>query len=198
MRFQSDTPPSGQGWPLVSERYVALLRGINVGGNNIIAKDDLRRCFEDMGFTRVRTYIQSGNILFRAPEGETEQLTARVEAGLSKRFSYAARAVVLSYAEYRAILDSAPAAWGEDAAYRHNALFTLAGTTPAEVLAGLPPVKEEMETVAAGPGVIFWSAERKRATRSAFVKLPALPVYQQVTIRNHNTVRKLAALLKEI
>ena len=183
---------------LESERYVALLRGINVGGNNIIAKDDLRRCFEDLGFTRVRTYIQSGNILFRAAEGETDQLTARVEAGLSERFSYAARAVVLSYADYRAVLAAAPDAWGEDAAYRHNALFTLAGTTPDEVLASLPPVKEELETVAAGPGVIFWSTEKKRVTRSAFVKLPALPVYQQVTIRNHNTVRRLAALLEQI
>ena len=126
----------------VKERYVALLRGINVGGNNIIAKDDLRRCFEEMGFSRVRTYIQSGNIVFRAAEGETDQLTARVEAGLSERFSYAARAVVLSYADYRAVLAAAPDAWGEDAAYRHNALFTLAGTTPDEVLASLPPVKE--------------------------------------------------------
>ena len=182
----------------VKERYVALLRGINVGGHNIIAKDDLRRCFEEMGFSRVRTYIQSGNIVFRAAEGEGEQLTARVEAGLSERFSYAARAVVLSYAEYRALLNAAPSAWGEDPAYRHNALFTLAGTTPAQVLASIPPVKEELETVAAGPGVIFWSAEKKRVTRSAFVKLPALPVYQQVTIRNHNTVRRLAALLEQI
>ena len=182
----------------VKERYVALLRGINVGGHNIIAKDDLRRCFEDMGFTNVRTYIQSGNIVFRADAGETEQLTARVAAGLSERFSYAARAVVLSYADYRALLDAAPAAWGEDDAYRHNALFTLAGTTPEEVLSGLPPVKEELEAVAAGPGVIFWSAEKKRVTRSSFVKLPALPVYQQITIRNHNTVRRLAALLDEI
>ena len=57
-----------------SERFVALLRGINVGGNNIIPKDALRRCFEELGFTQVRTYIRSGNILFRVAEGETEQL----------------------------------------------------------------------------------------------------------------------------
>ena len=181
----------------MSERYLALLRGINVGGNNIIAKNDLRRCFEDLGFTNVRTYIQSGNIVFRARSGEKQQLTARVEAGLSERFSYAARAVVLSYADYRALLDAAPPAWGEDPAYRHNALFTLAGTTPADVLASIPPVKEELETVAAGPGVVFWSTDKKRVTRSAFVKLPAHPIYQQVTIRNHNTVRRLATLLEE-
>ena len=181
----------------MAERYLALLRGINVGGNNIIAKDDLRRCFEDVGCTNVRTYIQSGNIVFRAAEGAAGRLTERVESALSERFSYVARAVVLSYAEYQAALAAAPAAWGEDDTCRHNALFTLAGTTPEEVLAGLPPVKEELETVAAGPGVIFWSAEKKRVTRSAFVKLPALPVYRQVTIRNHNTVRRLAALLEE-
>ena len=180
----------------MSERYLALLRGINVGGNNIIAKDDLRRCFEDLGFTNVRTYIQSGNIVFRAAPGGTAQLTARVEAGLSDRFSYAARAVVLSHADYRTLLDAAPTAWGDDPAYRHNALFTLAGTTPAQVLASIPPIKEELESVAAGPGVVFWSAEKERVTRSAFVKLPAHPIYQQVTIRNHNTVRKLATLLE--
>ncbi len=181
----------------MDDRYLALLRGINVGGNNIIAKDDLRRCFEDLGCTNVRTYIQSGNVVFRAPEGDTGQLTERVESGLSERFSYAARAIVLSHAGYHAALGAAPAAWGEDDAYRHNALFTLAGTTAEDVLAGLPPVNEELETVAAGPGIIFWSAEKKRVTRSAFVKLPALPVYRQVTIRNHNTVRRLAALLEE-
>lgn len=181
----------------MSERYLALLRGINVGGNNIIAKDDLRRCFEDLGFTNVRTYIQSGNIVFRAASGGPEQLTARVEAGLSDRFSYAARAVVLSHADYRALLDAAPTAWGETPAYRHNALFTLAGTTPAQVVASIPPIKEELESVAAGPGVVFWSAEKERVTRSAFVKLPAHPIYQQVTIRNHNTVRRLATLLEE-
>ena len=106
--------------------------------------------------------------------------------------------MVLSCADYHAILAAAPAGWGEDPAYRHNALFTLAGTTPAAVLAGLPPAKPDRETVTAGPGVLFWSAEKERITSSAFTRLPALPVYQQVTIRNHNTVRKLAALLDEL
>ena len=164
----------------MSERFVTLLRGINVGGNNIIPKDALRGCFEDLGCEQVRTYIQSGNILFRAAAGGTEQLTARVEAGLSERFSYAARAVVLSYAAYRTALAAAPAGWGDDAAYRHNALFTLTGTTSGAVLASLPAAKPDLETVAAGPGVVFWSAAKDRITRSAFVKLPTLPVYQQV------------------
>ena len=181
----------------MTERYLALLRGINVGGKNLIGKDDLRRCFEELGFERVRTYIQSGNVLFRATAADVAELNTRVEQGLSDRFAYAARSVVLSYAAYAAALAAAPTAWGEDAACRHNALFTLAGVTPDEVLAGLPPAMPDIDTLAAGPGVVFWSAAKNRITRSAFMKLPSLPVYQQVTIRNHNTVRRLAALLDE-
>lgn len=80
-----------------ASRFLALLRGINVGGKNIIAKDDLRRCFEDMGFTSVRTYIQSGNVLFRSDQTSIKQQTTAIEAGLSDRFSYEGQAVVLSH-----------------------------------------------------------------------------------------------------
>ena len=165
------------------ERFVALLRGINVGGNNTIPKDALRRCLRGSGIWRVLTYIESGNILFRAAEVGAEQLTAGVEAALAERFSYAARAVVLSYADYRSALAAAPVDWGEDSAHRQNALFTLAGTTSHDVLASLPAIKPDLEAVAVGPGVLIWSAQKERITRSAFVKLPVLPVYQQVTIR---------------
>ena len=65
------------------------------------------------------------------------------------------------------------------------------------MLAALPPAKPDIDAIAAGPGIVFWSAPKDRITRSAFMKLPSLPVYQQVTIRNHNTVRRLAALLDE-
>ena len=78
-----------------STRYLALLRGINVGGKNIIAKDDLRQCFEDLGYANVRTYIQSGNILFRSNLTSIKVVTAAVETQLSERFSYEAQAVVL-------------------------------------------------------------------------------------------------------
>ena len=168
-----------------------------MGGKNLIGKDDLRRCFQDLGFDRVRTYIQSGNVLFRAAAADVAELNARVEQGLSDRFAYDARSVVLSHAGYAAALAAAPREWGKDEDCRHNALFTLAGATPDEVLAGLPPAKPDIDAIAAGPGVVFWSAVKDRITRSALMKLPTLPVYQQVTIRNHNTVRKLAALLDE-
>lgn len=179
-------------------RFLALLRGINVGGKNVIAKDALRRCFEEIGLSGVRTYIQSGNILFRSDRTRVEELTEAIEHGLSDRFSYAARAVVLSHGSYRSAVRAAPAAWGHDDAQRHNALFTLAGITPKRAIAQLASPRADVETVTAGPGVIFWSVSRKRATRSTWIKLPASPVYQQVTARNHNTVFKLLELFEEI
>ena len=78
--------------PETHPRFLALLRGINVGGKNIVPKDALRKCFEDLGYRSVRTYIQSGNILFRSAETDVTALTDEIEHALSVRFSYDARA----------------------------------------------------------------------------------------------------------
>jgi uncharacterized protein (DUF1697 family) len=68
-----------------SDRYVALLRGINVGGRNRIRMADLVAGFEAAGFEEVRTYIQSGNVLFGTGSGDRAALIERVEAGLRHR-----------------------------------------------------------------------------------------------------------------
>ncbi len=179
-------------------RFLALLRGINVGGKNIIPKEDLRQCFEDLGFTNVRTYIQSGNVLFRSQETAIKKLTAAVENGLSQQFAYEARAVVLSRRKYLSAVEAAPHNWGKDDGQRHNALFTLQGITPRQALAKLSPPKTEIETVTAGPGVIFWSVSKQHVTKASLMKLVQEPVYQQMTIRNHNTVFKLRQLFETI
>ncbi len=182
----------------MGHRYLALLRGINVGGRNLIARDALRRCFEDLGFGNVRTYIQSGNVLFRARERRIAALASVIEQALSKRFAYEARIAVLSASKYTAALRGVPESWCKTPGCLHNALFPLAGVTPREVLAGLPAPKAGMETAAAASGVIFWSAPQKCFHQTAMAKIAAVPVYRQVTVRNHNTVFQLAALLEEI
>ena len=101
-------------------KFLALLRGINVGGKNIILKDQLRQAFEDMGFTCVRTYIQSGNILFRSVDRDLDAHTRKIETVLSDRFSYNARAVVLSEEQFKSIVREAPDGWGVDDRFRHR------------------------------------------------------------------------------
>ena len=97
--------------PNTAPRFLALLRGVNVGGRNVIGKDDLIRCFEDLGFGNVRTCIQSGNVLFRSGETRAAALTRAIEARLSERLSNPVRAVVFSRARYRAALAAAPDTW---------------------------------------------------------------------------------------
>lgn len=178
--------------------YLALLRGINVGGKNLIAKEDLRRCFEALGFDGVRTYIQSGNVLFRSTETSVKNLTTLVEAGLADRFNYQAQAAVLSHSKYKSAVAAAPEDWGQDPAQKHNALFTLSSVTPKQVLAQLPAPQAEFETVTVGPGVIFWSASTKHLTRTTMPQLAKSPLYRQLTVRNHNTVFKLLELFRDV
>lgn len=179
-------------------RFLALLRGINVGGRNIIAKDDLRASFEDLGFRDVRTYIQSGNILFRSEPALAKDLIRPIEEGLSARFGYEAQVVVLSRRDYRAVLRAAPDGWGVDERQKHNACFTLSGLRPAEVIARLPAPVERLESVTPGPGVIFWSIDEEQQTRTSYAKLAAARVYRQLTIRNHQTVFKLRDLFETL
>ncbi len=179
-------------------RYLALLRGINVGGKNVIAMDALRQCFEDLGCNNVRTYIQSGNILFRSTETSVKELIKTIEQGLSDRFSYEAQAVILSHKKFKSAIQAAPDDWGNDDQQKHNAMFTCIGITPKKALSQLAAPKTDIETVTAGPGVIFWSASKKQLTKTTLMKLAAAPVYKQMTVRNHNTTFKLLELFEEM
>ncbi len=184
--------------PKISKPFLALMRGLNVGGQNVIGKDDLIRCFEDLGFDSVRTYIQSGNVLFRSDDARVATLTRKIEAALSERLANRVRAVVLSRARYRAAVASSPDGWGGDDDRKHNAAFTLRGVTPQRTIAQLPLPKEDIETVTAGPGVIFWSISKRHQTRTTWMKVAAAPVYQHVTVRNHRTVFRLRELLEAL
>lgn len=179
-------------------KFLALLRGINVGGKNVISKEDLRKLFEDLDFEGVRTYIQSGNILFRSSEKSPKKLARRIEEELSKRFSYDARAVVLSHNQYKSLVKSASDNWGKNEQQKHNALFFLGDNTLRKIFKELPQPKPEIESIELGKNVIFWSVSKKSLTKTSYMKLAALPVYQQVTIRNHNTVFKLLELFNEV
>jgi len=178
------------------QTWLVLLRGINVGGNNVIPMADLRDAFADMGFDDPATYIQSGNVVVGAPGKPTAADVDRIEQGLSTRFGYAARVVVRDRAQMRRVLREMPAAWDQaDTATRYYVLFPVAGVRARDVLRGATP-KPEFATVKAGAYAVYWSAPFATITRTAMAKLPASPVYKQVTIRNLNTTRKMLALME--
>ena len=106
--------------------------------------------------------------------------------------------MVLSYDQYKSAVESAPDNWGNDNQQKHNALFVLGDSTPKKVYAELPSPKLGIESITLGKNVVFWSVSKENLTKTSYMKLAKLLVYQDVTIRNHNTVFKLLQLFDEI
>ena len=68
--------------------YIALFRGINVGGRNILPMKDLVKILEDLGCSQVKTYIQSGNVVFNTEEKNRESLAEKISKGIEKSFQF--------------------------------------------------------------------------------------------------------------
>src|SRR3954447_350211 len=95
-------------------RYVALLRGVNVGGKTLIKMADLKTCFEELGFDDVSTYIASGNVLFGTSDKDATKLERNIERAIEARFELPVKIVVLDRATYARIVKAIPKAWVGD------------------------------------------------------------------------------------
>ena len=178
-------------------QYLALLRGINVGGNNIIKMADLKECFDNIGFANVRTYIQSGNVLFKSTEKDKLKLTHKIEKALSERFSYKSRMVVVAHKELRKIVDGPPKGFGKELdKYRYDVIFLKEPLTANEAMKNVR-IKDGVDNAYMGKYVLYFSRLISKATQSYLTKTIALPMYQNMTIRNWNTTTKLLALMEK-
>jgi uncharacterized protein (DUF1697 family) len=178
--------------------YVALLRGINVGGNNPVGMPALRACFEAAGFEDVVTYIQSGNVVFRAGRSSSAELTRHVEDVIGSAFpSYPASVFLRTHAQMRAVVNEAPRGYGADpGAYRYDVIFLKPPLTARAALEQVP-VRDDVDAVSAGKGVLYHSRLISRATQSRLSKVVSMPIYQSMTIRNWNTTTTLLRLMDE-
>lgn len=88
--------------------YIALLRGINVSGQKIIKMDSLRSMFESMGFHRVRTYIQSGNVIFEADENDVAKLIQAIETEITRVFGFEVVVMMRRAEELEAVVKENP------------------------------------------------------------------------------------------
>ena len=176
--------------------YVALLRGINVGGKNLIKMTDLRTCFEDGGFEQVATYIQSGNVLFRSAEKQAV-LARGIEEMLAARFDYQASVVVRSQRQMRQIVERAPKGFGtQPAKYRYDVLF-LKDSLKASTAIESVPTKPGVDEAHAGSGVLYFSRLISKASQSRLSKIVSSPIYRNLTIRNWNTTTRLLAMMQD-
>lgn len=176
--------------------HVALLRGINVGGNNVIRMDALAASFEGLGFASVKTFIASGNVIFCAPKQDLRELENRIEKALTKAHAYDATVVVKSAPEMAAMVRKMPRSWTRpDPAWRYYVIFLRHEIDSRAVLDQLQP-KAGVETLDYVPGVLYWAAKRAALAKSTVAKLGRSKLYSHVTVRNLNTSQKLAELVQ--
>ena len=180
---------------MATVHYLALLRGINVGGKNVIKMTDLKQCFEDTGCADVATYIQSGNIVFRSEERDAARLASKIETALSARFAYTSRLVLLTRQQLTHVVKHAPDGFGRKPdKYRYDVIFLRKPLTASEAMKSVS-LKAGVDAAHKGRGVLYFSRLVSKATQSHLSKLVALPLYQQMTVRNWNTTTRLLALM---
>ena len=177
--------------------YLALLRGINVGGNNIIKMADSKACFERMGFSNVTTYIQSGNVLFSSEEKNIETLIAQIEKALTKKFNYTSRVLVLSGDMLKEVVDEAPKEFGKNPdTYRYDVIFIKAPLTPPQAIKEIE-TKEGVDEVHRGTHALYFSRTISKAGQSYLPKVIKLPIYKSMSVRNWNTTTKLLSIMEK-
>lgn len=164
-------------------RYVALLRGINVGGSGLLPMKDLAGLCEGLGLAKVRTYIRSGNVIFesRLPEAKIKKL---MEDCLEKRMGRKVPVMVRTHDELRGVLKGNPFADKEPA--KVGVAF-LDGAPPADLLRKVVAPDGERVGLGAREVYVYYPIGMGQS------KLK-MPLEGPATVRNVNTVGKLAAL----
>jgi uncharacterized protein (DUF1697 family) len=175
-------------------KYVALIRGINVGGKNPIKMTELKACFEEQGLRDVATYIQSGNVVFASP-GRPPELARRLEAAMVARFDCRTSVMLRSLKEMEAIVGRAPGGFGKHPdKYRYDVIFLGGALKPAEAIAEVV-TRPGVDQARPGTGVLYFWRLIAKASQSQLARIVSLPIYKSMTIRNWRTTTTLLQMM---
>ncbi len=177
--------------------YVIMLRGINVGGKNIVPMLGLKSCLEELGFAHVSTYIASGNVFLESDKPATE-IEAQIEAALIKSFkldSELIKVLALTRNQLQAVIDNKPEGFGDQPEKYHSDAIFLMGIDAAQAMPVFNP-REGVDNVWPGDGVIYSQRLSAERTKSRLSKIMASPLYKSMTIRSWNTAVRLLDILK--
>jgi uncharacterized protein (DUF1697 family) len=180
--------------PAPRSRYVALLRGVNVGGKGMVSMAALAETFRGLGFEDVRTYLNSGNVIFSATAAPAAELSTKIEPAIEKDTGLAVSVLVLDAAAVRSVVDALPPSWVTDATVRTDVLFLWPDVDEPGLLDRVPR-NPDVDDVRYTPGALLWRIDRVNAGRSRETRLVGSALYKRMTIRNANTTRKLHEML---
>ncbi len=180
--------------------YIALLRGINVGGKNIIKMSELKRTFDSIGLCEVQTYIQSGNVIFKSDEEESV-LQSKIEHQIESTFGFPVKVVLRTLAELEEIILDCPFSKDEiseaeslsDKECLYVALLSISlPKEKTEYLNAYRSDSDDYRIIDRNVYLLFRNSISKSKLANNVQKLDVA-----VTVRNWKTLNKLVLLAKE-
>jgi uncharacterized protein (DUF1697 family) len=179
------------------KRYIAFLRGINVGGHRV-KMDRLRSLFEEMGFADVSTFIASGNVVFSAKSDDVASLSARIEQCLAERLGYDVATFIRTPAELEAMAEFEPADPGRGKPST-SSLYVILLQAPAadDLRAALMDLRSKMDEFRFSGREVYWLIQGKITESNLFGReLEKTMRGVPNTTRNITTIRRLVAKLE--
>ncbi len=177
--------------------YIALLRGINVGGNNKVEMKKLKATSESLGFTDVSTYINSGNVIFTSEITDIKALQEQIEKAIEKDFGFYIKVVVKTFKNIEKVATKIPNDWQNDKEQKTDVIFLWEQFDSPKTL-DLLNAKPDVDSLIYVDGAIIWHIDRENYSKSAMNKFIGTEVYKNMTARNVNTVRNLLKLMESI
>ena len=173
--------------------YLALLRAINVGGKNTIKMDVLKNIFEKMQFSNVKTYIQTGNVLFADNEKDKKKLAEKIEKTLFEETKNEIMVLILTFADIADILSDVPKEFGaNNEKYKYDVLFLIDPIKPKDIIKEIKIIKGE-DKIYEGKKALYVKRLAEKLTGSYIVK--ALNISQKITVRNYKITKELFKLM---
>ncbi len=173
-------------------KYIALLRGINVGGHRKVEMKKLKKILEFIGYFNVSTYLNSGNALFESTKSQ-EEIQKAVTKALSKEFGFEIPTLIKNIEEIKHISSAIPEEWQNNKEHKTDVAYLFPEVDSKKIL-GEIPVKKDYVNLIYVKGAIIWHMHKKNYNKSHLNKLIGTELYQRMTVRNVNTARYLATV----
>ncbi|MDV7138073.1 DUF1697 domain-containing protein [Maribacter sp. TH_r10] len=177
--------------------YIALLRGINVGGHKKVKMADLRHLFENLGFDNVKTYIQSGNVVFESENSDIGFLEHQINKAILDYFGFEVPVIIIEGVEVKRIVDNNPFNDAEDIQANKVYYVLLKRRPTQEALDALSSLHFENEQLVTTPACVYLKCDLGARKAKCNNNLIEDRLKVAATSRNHRTMLKLLELLAD-
>lgn len=178
------------------KRYIAFLCGVNISGRNKVIMAELKKGVERLGYEEVKTYLNSGNVIFSSNENDIGSVTKRIVMMIKSQFDLDIPVFVIAKEKLEDILRNAPDWWGNaDKEIYDNLIFIMPPATFADVFNEIGDPKEELEKIQEYKEAIFWSFSRRNYQKTNWwSKTASASISNKLTIRTASTIMKVVGM----